>query len=133
MYYGGSFLSQNDATWTARLPPYVKEYLQNKKGISAGKGLVEYYKILKSMELPEKRKELNKAREYVLQLEEDVTQLENECSTEWQICDTIFEKVSKQEDWMNSPERISSILEKNSIRIISAKQFIEHYKEKGVK
>ena len=77
-------------------------------------------------------KEKSKHLERVTQIDEIVTQLKAECDTEWAKCDTIFEKVSKQEDWMNSPERIGSILEKNSIHTISAEQFIQHYKEKGV-
>jgi hypothetical protein len=73
---GGTFLSRLYPTWTARIPPEVKEYLQNYKGYSAGFCIVEYYKYLKSQELDEKKKELEKTRNCVLQLEQDVLQLE---------------------------------------------------------
>jgi len=126
-------LSQNDPTWTARIPPDIKDYLQKIKHLSAGRCLTEYCKILKSQELPEARKELLRREKAVLQQRQKVTQLENECSTEWTICDTIFEKVSQQEDWMHKPERISHILRKNSIHSISADQFIEHYIKRGKK
>jgi len=62
-------------TWTARIPPEVKEYLQVKKGLSAGQCLCEYYRILKDQELPEAEKKLAEHKHFVTHYEEIVTQL----------------------------------------------------------
>lgn len=74
-------MSEDDVFWTARLSPDVKDYLQKKKHMSAGECINEYYKILKSKELPDMLKELQEARKHVLQLEENVTLLKSECDT----------------------------------------------------
>jgi hypothetical protein len=74
--FWGDSLSRNYPTWTARIPPEVKEYLQEIKGLSAGHCLCEYYRILKENQLPEKQKLLEKHRKIVTQLEQDVLQLE---------------------------------------------------------
>ena len=129
-------MSSTDPTWTARIPPYVKEYLQGKKGLSAGYCLIEYYKILKSQELPDKLKELRKARERVLQLEGEITQLKNESNTQWGVCNTIFDNFNKQPgfDINNLDEkdkyRIKSQLNKKNISI-GLEEFIIHYSNNG--
>lgn len=130
-------MSQNDPIWSARVPSVVKDYLQKKKKLSAGQCLREYYKILKSQELPEKLTELEKARKCVLQLEADVIQLKNECTTEWGVCNTLFEQLSQNENFdihNITPEvedRIKTRLNKKGVNSISVTEFIEHYQKES--
>ena len=131
---GGIILTKNYPTWTARIPPDVKEYLQNKKCLSAGQCLCEYYKILKSNELDEAVKELSRRKEGVLQQELIVTHLQNKCNTHWVKCNTIFESFKSQGrdiHKIDGKDRfwIKSQLEKNKITSISEDQFIEHFQE----
>ena len=71
-------MSRNDPTWTARIHADVKEYLQEKKGLSAGECLFRYYKILKENELPDMQQELKEAEARVLHLRGIVTHIEAE-------------------------------------------------------
>lgn len=89
-------MSQNDPVWSARIPTDVKEYLQNKKGLSAGQCLIEYCKILKSQELPEAIQELSRRKESVLQQEAFVLQLQSENTTKSKSCSTAFEQLKKR-------------------------------------
>lgn len=129
---------KNYPTWTARIPPDVKEYLQNKKRLSAGQCLVEYYKILKSQELTELLKELKNAKERVLQLEASVTHLQSECNTQWGICNTVFKQLALQPSFdinnldENDKLRIKLKLENKGILNITVDQFIDHYRNKEV-
>ena len=136
LYIGGIILSKTYPTWTARIPPDIKEYLQNKKGFSAGHCLCEYYKILKLKELPEALKELDRKEKAVLQQKAIVTQLQNENNTNWAVCNTLFKQLCKQDGFdikdidRQDKFRIRSLLEKNGINDISLDQFIEHYRGK---
>jgi len=65
-------LSRDDPTWTARIPADVKEYLQ-KKGLSAGQCLINYYKFLKQQEIPELLQEKKELEERVRQIDQIVT------------------------------------------------------------
>lgn len=130
-------MSQNDPIWSARVPPVVKDYLQKKRKLSAGQCLREYYKILKSQELPEKLTELEKARKRVLQLETDVVQLKSQCNTEWDKCNTIFIQLSRNDNFdihdvtPQIKNRITSRLNKEGIISISMEEFIEHYQKES--
>ena len=126
-------MSQNDPTWTARIPSEIKEYLQNKKGLSAGYCLCEYYKILKSNELDEALKELDRREKGVLQQKAFVTQLQSQCNTEWAKCNTLFESFKSQGRDINNLDGkdrfwIKTQLEKENIASISVDQFIDHYR-----
>ena len=105
---------------SGRVYPYIRDYFRKKK-LSISDVLYEYYKICKSKELPEMLKELEKARNYVLQIEQNVLQLESECNTNWAKCNTLFEQLNKQDGFnINNLDeqdkfRIGSLLDKNEI------------------
>ena len=121
---------------SGRVYPYIRDYFHKKK-LSISDVLSEYYKICKSKELPEMLKELEKARNYVLQIEQNVLQLESECNTNWAKCNTLFEQLNKQDGFdinnLNEQDkfRITSLLDKNDIHDITVAQFIIHYQESG--
>jgi len=81
---GGSIVSKARTYWNADISPDIKEYFQ-KKGMSSGDCLREFYKISKSKELTELLKEKKELLERVTQIDETVTQLEIENITQQQI------------------------------------------------
>jgi len=129
--------------WNADIDPEIKEYLQNKLGLSAGDCLREYYRIRKSTELTGLEQEKEDHLKRVAQIDENLSQLKNEYDTEWAVCDTIFSELSKQGiekdgtvGWdinnitLGMRERIQIRLDKNGIKNISVDDLIEHYTKK---
>lgn len=96
----------------------------------------EYFRILKSQELPGLLQERRKLLERVTQIDEIVTQLKIECVTNWGICDTLFSDLSKQGEYFNlqnvtedMKDRILTRLKKKGIENITVEEFVEHYKQ----
>lgn len=121
-------------TWTARLRKEIKEELQ-KKGVSAGEAIEEYYKILRSKSLKEKLKELADAKLNVAQLEHDVTQIRSKSNTNKAKCVTIFSHFSKNRyrniDNLTKQDVfwIQSQLDQKNIHDMSVDDFVEQYKQ----
>jgi len=131
-------MTKDSTTWSARITPVVKDYLQVKKGLSAGQCLVEYYKILKREEPLQLQQEKEELLKRVAQIEQKVTQLKAQSNTNWHECNTIFEQLSQQKELFDiqnpnswTKTQIKRRLEIAEIYDISVDQFIQHYQNNG--
>jgi hypothetical protein len=113
--------------------PYIvyKYYQDRDKKIS--KVLVEKYQSDVGNSLVFALKELQEAKDKVLQLEVKVLQLQRDCSTKDGVCSTIFEAFRKDRD-INSPTSqdrhwLKCKLEDNNVEM-SVEDFVRIYQNK---